>query len=332
MPNMKIVAEAGPCDGDMDYAINAASMAIAAGVWGFKVQMYTADTLATKWAPRYDHLPSKHDTQHEVFSKVLPLTDWYHIADICTDNGVEFFASCFNMESVDTCEDIGVSYYKVASGEITNVELLRYVGETGKHVILSTGASASNEVVDALGHLGLNPDKVTLLACSLEYPAADGLMGRIRQLRLPLHDIGYSDHTYGTDSTYLAVASGASMLEKHFTVTPGMGGDHDFAVTPTQLHEMSLIANRAEALMWTPDGSFAPAPNETDARRGARRGVYYARDMKRGHMLSIEDFKFLRPQYANIKPSMAYAAVGLKLGVDVKEGGAFAPADLKLDA
>ena len=97
---MKIVAEAGPCNGDLRYAEDALYMAQAAGAWGFKVQMYQADKIATTWAQRYDRLPSKHDTQHSAFSNTIPYGDWGIISDEALHLGIEFFASCFDLSLI----------------------------------------------------------------------------------------------------------------------------------------------------------------------------------------------------------------------------------------
>ena len=330
MPDLKIVAEAGACNGDINYALKAAGMASAAGAWGFKVQMYQADQIVTTWAQRYDHLPSSHDTQHAAFSNTIPYSEWVWVADLCLDRGIEFFASCFDREAVDACEDMGVDYYKVASGEITNLPLLRYVGDTGKNVILSTGASTFGEIHDALNAIDLTRDNVTLLACSLEYPASAGAMGRIAQLRMafPKYNIGYSDHTLGVWSTSVAVALGATMLEKHFTITPGEGGDHDMGVTPTELWEMGNIANRTEDLMWTPE-TFGPMPEEQDARLLARRGVYYAKDLHTGETFDAESVEYLRPVNAGVYPADAEGMYGGRMATDVIEGDGFVPSDVE---
>ena len=331
MPDLKIVAEAGACNGDIEYAIRAARQAASAGAWGFKVQMYRADKIVTTWAQRYDHLPSSHDTQHGAFSKTIDYGDWWFVKDLCDDVlGIEFFASCFDTEAVDACEEMNVNYYKVASGEITNLPLLRYVGTTGKNVILSTGASTFTEIHGALNALHLPRDNVTLLACSLEYPASAGAMGRIGQLKMafPKYDIGYSDHTLGVWSTSVAVALGATMLEKHYTITPGEGGDHDMGVTPTELWEMGNIANRTEDLMWTPT-AFGPMPEEQDARLLARRGVYYAKDLRAGERFNAGSVEYLRPVNAGVYPVDAEGMYGGHMAVAVKESDGFVPSDVK---
>ena len=327
---MKIVAEAGACNGDIEYALKAARMAYAAGAWGFKVQMYQADKIATPWAVRYDHLPSNHDTQHSAFSNAIPYGAWSIIADEARHLGIEFFASCFDREAVDACEGMGVNYYKVASGEITNTPLLNYIGETKKKIILSTGASTFNEIIDSLRDLNLPVGNVTLLACSLEYPASSGAMGRITQLkdRFPNMMVGYSDHTLGIDSTAVAVALGATMLEKHFTITPGIGGDHDMAVTPTELHEMGMIVNRIDDLLYTPE-QFGPMPEERDAWRGARRGVYYSKDLFIGDLVDETCVDYLRPATPAIYPAEAMELYGKRMCRQVKAGDIFVLSDVK---
>lgn len=327
---MRIIAEAGPCNGDVNYACDAVAMAHAAGAWAIKVQMYQADKIVQPWAKRYDHTYGSSGTQHEAFQNTIDYPDWRGVKDYADTLGIEFFASCFDLEAVDWCESMGVEHYKIASGEITNYELLEYVGNTRKHVILSTGASTLSEIEAAKVALGMYPDEVTIMACSLEYPASMGLMNRILQLRtaFPGYPIGYSDHTPGTDSTWVAASMGATMLEKHFTLTPGEGGDHDFAVTPTELYEMVSIARRAEELMEAPL-LFGPTAAEQAARKGARRGVYYARDLTKGQPFTREDVKILRPQFAEVTPEMAAPLYGGTMLKDVKAGMEFVPGDVE---
>ena len=294
---MKIVAEAGPCNGDLAYALDAVDAVAEAGAWGFKVQMYNPETIATADAVTYDHLNQPGTLQRDVFAETIPYDQWHQVQDRCHTRGLIFFASCFDEEAVTVLAEMGASYIKVASGDITHGPLLRHIADSGiPNVILSTGASQYGEILDALGVLRNVRGSITLLACTLEYPATDGLMGRIEQLRtlFPERKVGYSDHTYGTTTTYIATTLGVEMLEKHFTLTPGEGGDHDFAATPEMLTEMVKIENQVDAMLFTPS-PFGPTPEESEARTGARRGAYYARGMEKGELLGTDPFVYLRP-------------------------------------
>ena len=294
----RVVAEIGLANNSIEWAHTAVESAADAGCWGLKVQMLTADTLTAKDAPRYERLGT--GTQHDGFRDALPHEAWHEVFQHAWDLGLEAFASVWDRAAIDILEEWGVRYYKVGSADITHHTLLEELALTDKHVILSTGASTWNEVDTAAGIFGWA--KLTLLACTLSYPCAshDARLERILWLLYAFFtnetEVGYSDHTQLVDISGLAVAAGATMLEKHFTVTPGVGGDHDFALDPEQMRQYVKHAERAWMLYHhdTPIGE--PLPAEEDARLLARRSLHTTEPVERGDELELGvNCEFLRP-------------------------------------
>jgi sialic acid synthase SpsE len=303
---VRVVAEFGQSHrGDLDRAMEQAKVARDAGCWAVKWQVFDPARIASKYASRYwsEHLGGS-DSQLETFAQngMLSWLEWKTLASHCQDLGIEFLATPFDLEAVDLLEDIGVATYKIASGDLTYTPLLEKVGRTGKPVFLSTGASYPFEVARALRNLWNTP-QVTLLACTLAYPTVtvDANLARIGYLwrTFPSCQIGYSDHTLRTDTALAAVVAGATVLEKHCTLTQG-GTEADFGVpddrmglSPGRLNSYVAYARLAEDMLGT--GGFAPIEAEKAARVGARRSGYATRTIVAGEMIMSADVAWLRP-------------------------------------
>ena len=317
---MEIVLEVGPANGDIGYAMEcvdrAAKLRDTLDV-SLKGQLYHREQLVTRSAETYAQegiaVP---DTQWEDFEKTLTYDEWADVYDYAQDMSVPMFFSVFDYGAVHFCEAIGVTRYKIASGDITYHQLISKVAETGKEVVLSTGAATEREVEQAVKVAG---EVTVLLACSLSYPTrpSDANVSRMTTLRKYSDRVGYSDHTFGLGALHRAAHHGAVMVEKHFTLTPGEGGDHDFAITHAQL---------AGVLEWSPgiptyDGSpeLAPSQAELKARVGARRSLVAGRDLQQGNLLRENDVKMLRPG-TGIEPYRMDEYVGRPLRVDVPAG------------
>lgn len=303
---VRVIAEFGQSHrGDLGRAMEQAKVAKDAGCWAVKFQCFDPARIASKYARRYwsEHLGGS-DSQLETFADngMLSYLEWKTLASHCNDIGVGFMATPFDLEAVDTLEDIGVTTYKVASGDITYTSLLDKVGKTGKPVILSTGASYPQEVVRALRSLWNTP-QVTLLACTLSYPTAtvDANLERIGWLRrsFPAYAVGYSDHTLRTDTALAAVIAGARVLEKHCTLTQG-GAEADagvpddrMALSPGRL--ASYVAYAQLGVDMLGQGGLAPVEAEMAARAGARRSGYATRTILAGETVGADDVAWLRP-------------------------------------
>jgi sialic acid synthase SpsE len=292
----RYIAEVGPCNDSLAYAHEAVDAAADAGVWGFKVQMYQADRLTTRWAQRYDRLPGKAATQHELFHNALPYADWAEVQAHCQEVGLVFFASVFDEEAIDWCEDHDVPLYKVASGDITHQPLLDSLAQTDKPVLFSTGASYAKEILQAADWLqGLGIP----MACTLSYPTRpeDAQTARVTTLLEHFDEVGYSDHTAGVVAAASAAALGASYIECHFTIRPGTGGDHDFAKTEADMRvlDSGWAATHDFRRLVEGNGILAPQPSEMDGRLGARRSIVARHRIEEGQVVRWDDIDFLRP-------------------------------------
>lgn len=287
-----IVAEIGSCGGDLNLAIDTAQAAVEAGATWVKGQMYQADRLVTKTAAGYGQGIAEPATQHEAFRDALTYDEWGEVAAAVPGR---FFASVFDLEA---CQDYPFEWIKIASGDITYRTLVEAAAQTGARLILSTGATTVDELNQTLGWI---PDiRPTLLICTLCYPTspADANVRRIKTLQLSWPDTGYSDHTRGVQAAELAFEYGAVMVEKHFTITPGMGGDHDFAIGPEDLTRLvtgQVPVSEAVRAVYSGTSTVGVLSCEADARRLARRSIHAARDIPAGTAITRSDLVVIRP-------------------------------------
>ena len=290
----QVIAEIGSCDGDLGLAIDTAQAAIEAGAWMVKGQMYRADRLVTKTAPTYGH-PSivEKGTQYEAFERALSYSEWEQVASAVPDG--RFFASVFDTEA---CRDYPYPVIKIASADITYRDLVEAAAATDAYMIVSTGAANRPDIRRMLSWLpGTRP---LLMACTLAYPTdpvdanVRKLLG-LQQFHLP---VGYSDHTRGVQAANLAFDLGGRMVEKHFTIRPGTGGDNDFAITPTEL--AALVTNRepvSEAVARVYGGSMMLGARaaELRAKNYARRSLRAKGRISAGRVVRPELVQVIRP-------------------------------------
>jgi sialic acid synthase SpsE len=320
---MKFVMECGSCDGDLSYAKDLVdTLAEFPGV-AMKVQFYTAETLASHTSPRYDHTDSRPLTQRQLFKKVLTWDEWALVAEYAKSKSVEFFPSVFSPQAVDKAVEMGLATLKIASGDITHRGLIEYAAyavgtrvllgnpvPTGNpatnSLVISTGAANEVEVRSAiawiLSVMRYPNNNLTVLACHLAYPSNEAQLRRVEALYDLVSgwetegttiNVGYSDHTHGITTVPLLTTLGVSMWEKHFTIRPKTGGDHNFAIDPSYLANAIHVHQQAERLLGS--GTLTPTPSEFAARIGARRSLAAAVDIDRGNLLTHENTTWLRP-------------------------------------
>lgn len=216
----------------------------------------------------------------------------------CDAAGIEFLSTPFDLDGIALLERLGVRRYKVASGELTWPEFLRAVGRTRKPVIMSTGGATEAQLEQALTWLREGGSRdITLLHCISAYPPPDSEMNlpRLAHLRarfgLP---VGFSDHSAGWEMAVGAIALGATVVEKHFTIDRALPGvDNQMSILPADLRCIAAAARRLPAALV--DRGLAPAPSETPFRGGARRALYARRDLAAGTVLADGDLLALRP-------------------------------------
>lgn len=300
-----IIAEAGVNhNGDLGLARKLIDAAAEAGADLVKFQTFSADRQVTRTAAKADYqtrTTESNESQHEMLRR-LELTGEMHKELIahCAKRNIGFFSTGFDIESVDLLVSLGQDRFKIPSGEITNLPYLRHIGRIGKPVILSTGMAEMGEIqvaIDAMEEVGTPRAMVTVLHCTTEYPAP---MAEIN-LRAMLGiretfgvEVGYSDHTRGIEVAIAAVALGASVIEKHFTLDRNMAGpDHEASLEPEELKAMVAAIRNIETALG--DGIKRLTSSEARNKLVARKSLVAKRAIKAGEMFSAENIITKRP-------------------------------------
>ncbi|MBQ9438209.1 MAG: N-acetylneuraminate synthase, partial [Lachnospiraceae bacterium] len=286
-----IIAEAGVNhNGSLELAKEMVDMAARSGADIVKFQTARVSSVVSKFAKMAEYQKKntgKDVSQKEMLEKIhLPFEAYITLKDYCQEKGIGFLSTPFDMESVlflDGLQDI----WKIPSGEITNYPYLVKIAQTGKPVILSTGMAALEEVKDAVDLLKeKGTSEISLLHCTTEYPApfSDVNLKAMETLRETFHlPVGYSDHTEGIAVSIAAVAMGAAIIEKHFTLDKTMEGpDHKASLEPSELAEMVRQIRNVEEALGT--GEKLPAKGEIKNIEIARKSIIAARDIKKGEI------------------------------------------------
>jgi N-acetylneuraminate synthase len=303
MPHVFVIAEAGVNhNGSLDLALQLVDAAKASGADAVKFQTFRANQIATRSAhkaPYQERTTANSESQFEMLRRLqLDAAAHRSLINHCRKIGIQFLSSPFDMQSVDLLASMDVPLYKVPSGEITNLPFLQHIAHKGRPVILSTGMSTLGEVEEALQVLlAAGATHLTLLHCVTEYPApyAEVNLRAMQTLKsafgLP---VGYSDHTSGIEIAIAAVALGAEVIEKHFTLDRSLPGpDHSASLEPIELQQMVTAIRHVEAALGT--GIKAPAPCELPNISVARKSVVAARTLPTGHQLAPGDLEIKRP-------------------------------------
>ena len=219
---------------------------------------------------------------------------------VCDEVGIGFVSTPFDLVSIDTLEPLAMDFYKVPSGEITNLPYLRKIASKHRPVIMSTGMSNLDEIaaaIDVLERGGLRRDQITLLHCNTEYPTpfCDVNLAAMHTIAERFGvNVGYSDHTRGIEVPIAAVAMGAQVIEKHFTLDCNMEGpDHKASLEPDQLKAMVDAIRNVEQAIGSAD-KHATA-SETPNKVVARKSIVAARDIAEGEILTEENITVKRP-------------------------------------
>ncbi|MDE6117150.1 MAG: N-acetylneuraminate synthase, partial [Duncaniella sp.] len=230
----------------------------------------------------------------------LPLSAYSELAQLCKEVGIGFMSTPFDLVSIDTLSELDMDYWKIPSGEITNLPYLRKIARKGGKVILSTGMSTLAEVeaaVDILVENGINRGDIYLLHCTTQYPTPmeDVNLLAMNALRaLNVGGVGYSDHTVGIEVPIAAAALGATVLEKHFTLDKSLPGpDHRASLNPEELAEMVKAVRNIEMALGT--GDKVVAESERPNIEVARKSIVAARDISSGEVFTEENIAVKRP-------------------------------------
>lgn len=290
-----------------------------------KFQSYKADKIASKNSPSYwDTSKESTKNQFELFSKFdkFGQQEYKFLADYCKKVGIDFMSTPFDIESVDYIDEL-VNIHKISSSDITNFPLLRRIAQTGKKVLLSTGASTVDEIQQAVDLLMLEGAKeVVLLHCVLNYPTpnSDANLGMITGLKSFGLEVGYSDHTLPDNHMlilFTAVVLGATYIEKHFTLDKTLSGnDHYHAMDPTDLEMFTQNIKLLTEIYGDTEKKYLSS--EVISRQNARRSVYVTKDLKKGDTITAQDIICKRP--ASGIPANEYdLVIGKELTQDINE-------------
>lgn len=300
-----IIAEAGVNhNGDIKLAKCLIDTAAEAGADLVKFQTFNANRQVTRAAKKADYQNQTTDSdesQYEMLRRLELSTEMHHeLISHCVTRNISFFSTGFDIESIDLLESLGQDYFKIPSGEITNLPYLRHIGRLEKSIILSTGMSTMGDIESAICALekeGTQRSNITVLHCTTEYPSpmAEVNLRAMKSIQLAYGvKVGYSDHTAGIEVAIAAVALGASVIEKHFTLDRNLPGpDHKASLEPKELKAMvSAIRNIEVALG---DGIKKLTPSETKNKPIARKSLVALQDIKKGEVFSDENITSKRP-------------------------------------
>lgn len=303
MKKTLIIAEAGVNhNGSLNLAKRLVDVAAEAGADIVKFQTFDADQLVTKTAIKAEYQVNNtrdSSSQYEMLKKLELSADMHvELIKYCRSKDIEFLSTPFDLDSIQYLDDLGIRIWKIPSGEITNYPYLQAIGKTRKPVIMSTGMSTLDEVREAIGVLkseGLMD--ITLLHCNTQYPTpmCDVNLSAMHTLKdvfaLP---VGYSDHTLGIEVPIAAVAMGASVIEKHFTVDKMLEGpDHIASLSPDELKDMvNAIRNIEKAIG---DGEKRPTASEGENIAVARKSIVARNKIYKGEVFSNDNITTKRP-------------------------------------
>jgi N-acetylneuraminate synthase/N,N'-diacetyllegionaminate synthase len=325
-----IIAEAGVNhNGQIEYALALIDAAADAAADVVKFQTFKADKLVSKDAQKADYQinnsKENDNSQYKMLKKLEIPLDWYpKLIAHCENRNISFLSTGFDEESIDFLDSLNPPFYKIPSGEITNKPYLQHIAKKGKDIILSTGMANISEIKQAISVIqeqGIALNRITVLHCNTEYPT-------------PMHDVnllamqhiakelgvkvGYSDHTLGIEVPIAAVALGAQVIEKHFTLDRTLPGpDHVASLEPSELKAMvKAIRNIEEAISGS--GIKEASESEKPNIKIARKSIHIKQDLKAGKRLNSNDLIMKRPG-DGISPMEIEKVIGKELKQDLAE-------------
>lgn len=299
-----IIAEAGVNhNGNMDIAKRLIDAAADAGVDYVKFQTFKTENLVSFNAPTAEYQKAAtQETSQYAMLKRLELNEQQHIEliEYCNKKGVKFLSTAFDMDSIDLLESLNLDLWKIPSGEITNYPYLARIAATGKPIIMSTGmcdTSDINNALDALIENGATNESITLLHCNTQYPTPYEDVNLLAMNTIKSDyglATGYSDHTQGIEIPIAAVALGACVIEKHFTLDRNMEGpDHKASLEPAELKKMVEAIRIVEQALGST--SKTVSPSEAQNKSIARKSIVAKRNIHKGETLTEDNITVKRP-------------------------------------
>ncbi|MGW9684598.1 N-acetylneuraminate synthase [Flagellimonas sp. 2504JD1-5] len=301
-----VIAEAGVNhNGSISLAKRLIDAAVDAGVDYVKFQTFNASKLVIKQAAkaRYqiENSQYKEESQLAMLQQLELSKDMhYSLIEYCNSQKIKFLSTAFDLDSVDFLNDLNIDLFKIPSGELTNLPYLRKIGGLGKPVIISTGMADINEIEEAIAAIteaGTTLDNITVLHCNTEYPTPmedvnlSAMHTIKKRFKIP---VGYSDHTLGIEVPIAAVALGATVIEKHFTLDKFMEGpDHKASLEPHELKDMVAAIRNIERAMG--DGIKRPTESEKKNKPIVRKSIVASRKINKGEVFTESNITVKRP-------------------------------------
>ena len=321
-------------NGDLALAKQLVMAAKDAGADAVKFQTFQAKHLVTADAPQADYQArnsGKAESQFDMLKRLeLPMEDFAELSRYCQELGIIFMSTAFDEESADFLAGLGMSIFKVPSGELTNIPLLQHIARLGRPMIVSTGMGTIEEIKEGIQSIqAAGNDDITVLHCVTDYPTPPEHVNlrAMHAIRTALGvPIGYSDHSIGIDASVIAVAAGAQVIEKHFTLDCNLPGpDHKASLEPRDLDKMVKGIRKVEVML----GSGKKQPNDAELAiaKIVRRSVVAVHDLRAGDTIT-SDMVHLRRPGTGIEPSRLDEVIGRKMAREVKAGVLLSWADL----
>lgn len=332
------VAEAGVNhNGSISMAEELVDAAVAAGSDAVKFQSFSADRLVAQDTPKaeYQERGGDDDSQYEMLQRYeLTRDDHEYLFDYCESAGITFLSTPFDINSADMLADLGVSAIKLGSGELDNYPLLRYVAELGLPMLVSTGMATMEKIHAARTVIrdAASDAEMVFLHCTSAYPCdvADVNLRAMQTMDTELDDpIGYSDHTVEPETPGLAVAAGACVVEKHFTLNSSLPGpDHATSLEPDELDRSVRFVETATRALGAPDKK--PTESEQDAMQTARKSLHAAVPIEPGEPIEEQHLDVLRPPNG-LSPRHYEAVLGNTAASSLNPGDPIQASDVYLD-
>ncbi len=320
-----IIAEAGVNhNGSIELALKLVDAAKEAGADCIKFQTFKSEKLVSRNAQKaaYQKAATGDSSQQEMLKKLeLSYDAFMQLKDYCDSKGICFLSTPFDPDSIDFLNTIDMPFWKIPSGEVTNLPYLTALAKTGKPVVMSTGMCSMEEIAAAIRVLRENGAKeIRLLHCNTEYPTPfeDVNLRAMETMRNAFGlEVGYSDHTRGIEVPIAAVAMGAAIIEKHFTLDRNMEGpDHKASLEPDELKTMVSSIRHIEKALGT--GEKTPSPSERKNMAVARKSIVAATDIRKGEILTETNLTVKRPG-SGISPMRWWEVLGTAAKRDFRE-------------
>lgn len=317
MDKVLIIAEAGVNhNGDISTAFRMIDAAKKAGADIVKFQTAKPELVVSKFAEKAGYqkkTTDNYESQLDMLKRLyLRFEDYVILRNYCKELGIGFLSTPFDLESIDFLATLNMDFWKIPSGEITNLPYLEKIGATKKNVIMSTGMCELNEIQAAIDVLeAYGTMEITLLHCNTEYPTPFedvNLLAMLQMKESLKKEVGYSDHTLGIEVPIAAVALGARVIEKHFTLNRNMEGpDHKASLEPDELRNMVQLIRNIEKSLGT--GKKTRSASESKNVSIARKSVVAKEDIHIGELFTCENLTVKRPG-TGISPMNWYKIIG----------------------